>query len=52
MVFTDIGNLISGEMTASDFFASILAAVEVLGLNAFNMPIEMPILSLLYKGRS
>ena len=70
-IFQDIGQLISGQTSASDAFASMLAAVEAFGLDtlqtvfdalmsvleaiassiddAFNMPIQIPILSPLYK---
>ena len=71
IIFQDIGQIISGQTSASDAFASMLAAVETLGLDtlqtvfdalmsvlgaiassiqeAFNMPIQIPILSPLYK---
>ena len=70
-VMADVGKLISGELSASDFFKSVLAALETLGVEAaqavfdalmkalesiassiqqaVNTPIELPILSPLYK---
>ena len=70
-LFADVGNLVSGKITASDFFASTLATAQDLGLDvaqtvfdalmsvievitssiqsALNMPIDIPILSTLYK---
>jgi hypothetical protein len=36
-VFSDLGSLISGDMSAGDFFSAVLAAIEYLGLDALQV---------------